>query len=418
MKPSLRFDTRRQLLKMAAGAAVVGAAPLASAMSARSEQERAVFRTIHRFSRSTDPSAGGASPASPPALMSDGLLWGTTNEGGELGFGTIYAMTARGQVRTMHSFIGRRSGFGSDTSAGPGHRLLEGADGALWGTVFSGGLGQGDGSTGHGSIYRYERGGQFQTVYQFGQAGATGRNPEAGLIQASDGNFYGSTGFGGVNGNGTLFRLTPQGEVTDMHLFLRGANDGARINAELLQASDGGLWGVTPFGGAADAGVVFRLGLDGQYTVVHHFGGGLEGSSPSSPLVQGADGALYGSCRSGGERGAGTIYRISLNGDYTELYSFSGGSPRVGKVPVGSLVAAADGWLYGVTLVGGRHGTGCIFRLHPSGEMQVLHAFDADEQVVYKSGLSQGADGQLYGTVDGAVKSNAGAVFALFARAR
>lgn len=386
-------------------------------MSARPEDERAVFRTIHRFSRSTHPSAGGASPASPPVLMSDGLLWGTTNEGGELGYGTIYAMTARGLARTMHSFAGVPSGGRYDNTSAPGARLVEGADGALWGTTAFGGLGQSGSSTGYGTIYRYERGGLIETVYQFGQDGAVGRNPQAGLIQASDGNFYGITGFGGVAGNGTVFRLTPQGDVTDMHVFLRGANDGGRIGTELLQASDGGLWGVTPFGGAADAGVVFRLGLDGQYTVVHHFSDPSSGG-PSSALVQGADGALYGATSGGGERGSGSIYRITLNGDFSDIYSFPWRSRAVGREPTGSIVATADGWIYGVTLTGGANNTGSIFRVSLSGEMQLLYTFEADSQVVYKSGLSLGPEGRLYGTEDGALLRDNGSAFVLVAKGR
>ncbi|MEK8032763.1 choice-of-anchor tandem repeat GloVer-containing protein [Ideonella sp. DXS29W] len=167
---------------------------------------------------------------------------------------------------------------------------VEGTDGALWGTVFSGGLGGGNGYKSYVAIYRYERGGRLDTVYRFGQDGFMGCYPEAGLILASDGNFYGIT---------------------------------------------------------AGGGRVFRLGLDGEYTVVHHFGVGQAGGVRSFPLVQGPDGALYGGCQSGGEQGVRTICRMTLDGGCADIHHFSGGGPRVGKWPVGSLVATADGRMYG-----------------------------------------------------------------------
>lgn len=412
MAHPLASDTRRRLLQGAAGAALAGAAPWAAALPRPAGPRPAVYRTLHTFDHAS-PDAGGASPMSPPVQMADGLLWGTTNEGGELGFGTIYAMTPRGRIRTMHSFKGTKGGFGDHVSATPGHRLVQGPDGDLWGTVFGGGIDQGNGSVGKGTVFRYRRGGRFSTVHRFGEGSATGTNPEAGLVLASDGHFYGTTGYGGVGGNGTVFRVAPDGEVTDMHVFRRGPGDGARIGTELVQASDGGLWGVTPFGGTADEGIVFRLGLDGSFAVVHHFAGGAQGGVPTSALVQGADGALYGTCFASGRWGTGLLYRITLDGVYTPLHSFSGEQPRVGKGPEGALVATSDGSIYGVTRIGSREGSGSIYRYSPGGGMQPVHAFAAHDQKVYKSGLSQGSDGRLYGTFDGEAPRSAGAVFSL-----
>jgi uncharacterized repeat protein (TIGR03803 family) len=411
-------STRRALLKTAAGAAALfgGLPDWAVAARLPPESSPAVFRTIHDFGRGPSPRAGGATPGSAPVQMSDGLLWGTTNEGGALGFGTIYAMTPRGDVLTMFSFAGTDGGFGSDISAGPGAPLVEAADGLLWGTVFGGGLGQGGATVGYGTVYRYERGGRPTTVYKFGQGATTGTNPTGGLTLASDGNLYGITGYGGNRDNGTVFRISPSGEASDLHVFVRGPSDGGRISSAVIQASDGNLWGVTPFGGAADTGIVFRLGLDGTYTVMHQFTGGVEGGEPSGSLAQGADGALYGITFLSGENDRGTIFRITLDGQYSVFYNFSGGSPRVGKAPEVGLTAASDGWLYGVTRLGSLNGTGSVFRINPAGEMQLLHAFAPSKEIVYKSGLSEGSQGRLYGVTEAGGLRDAGIVYSLRSR--
>ncbi len=409
--------TRRNMLQAACASALTAGLPtLAGAEPATPENNFARFRPLHEFAMGAAPQLGGAQPISGPVQMSDGRLYGTTPYGGPLGFGTVYAMSLDGVVRTLHSFAGTLGGFGEDISAQPGAPLAQGADGSLYGTIFGGGLGQNGNTVGHGTIYKFGLGGAFTTLFQFGEGGASGTNPVAGLILASDGNFYGVTAEGGSRGNGTVFCMTPDGVVTDRHVFTRTATDGGRISDRVMQASDGNLYGVTGFGGTSDKGVVFRLGLDGSYALMHSFQGGALGGEPSSPLVQGADGALYGTTFTFGELGRGSVYRITLAGAYSVLYSFGAGYPKVGRLPQGGLTAGTDGQLYGVTTAGALDGRGAIYRIDLAGRVQLLHAFEPSPQIPYPSGLNLASNGRLYGATERGGSKGQGSLYSVASR--
>ena len=171
-------------------------------------------------------------------------------------------------------------------------------------------------------------GASLMTVYQFG--GPDGASPVVGLVQGSDGNFYGTTQGGGMYGQGTIYRVNSAGSLTNLYSFT-GTGDGAYPQAGLVRGSDGNFYGTTYSGGAHGLGTVFRLIGGGVFTNLYSFSGDSDGANPQAGLVQGSDGNFYGTTSSGGPStncpgGCGTIFRISSAGSLTTLYLFTGAS--------------------------------------------------------------------------------------------
>ena len=180
-----------------------------------------------------------------------------------------------------------------------------------------------------------------QPLLSFGSANQAGQYPEASLIQGADGALYGTTSDGGAGTNGTVFRIGTNGfGYTVLHTFSSTGGDGRHPRAGLVRGSDGALYGTTSDGGSSDHGTVFKLNPDGSgYSVLHSFTGSpADGSNPEAELIQGNDGAFYGTaCRGGAFRGTtretlagfGTVFKLNGDGSgYTLLYSFGGSSEK------------------------------------------------------------------------------------------
>ncbi len=258
------------------------------------------------------------------------------------------------------------------------------------------------------------------TVLHSFAGGYDGQQPNAGLLQASDGMLYGTTYLGGTNNAGTIYRVKPDGSGnTPIYHFENSKNNpfGLSYPSGLIQGADGALYGTTGHGGAAGLGSVFRINSDGSgYVVLHSFSqpGGYQ---PSAGIIQTADGMLYGTTQFGGV-GAGTVFKISTNGtDFADIYLF-GLFPGAPQSPQAALLMGAEGDLYGTTsaggnsAVGGASGYGTVFKVGLDGSGgQVLHSFmpsGGDGQRPY-GGLVQGPDGTLYGTTqEGGSTANGG----------
>src|SRR5207247_2312456 len=170
-----------------------------------------------------------------------------------------------------------------------------------------------------------------------------GANPIAGLIQGSDGNFYGTTTLGGLFYQGTLFRITPAGAVTILHSFSGLLGDGSVPMGGVVQAADGNLYGTTARGGAHCLGTPFTIGPAGNVTMLHSFSGSAgEGADPLAGLVQASDGNFYGTTALGGAHHVGTLFKITPAGSLTTLYSLSG-SPAEGASPFAAVVQGSRG---------------------------------------------------------------------------
>jgi uncharacterized repeat protein (TIGR03803 family) len=267
--------------------------------------------------------------------------------------------------------------------------LVQGSDGNIYGTTATGG------TSGRGTVFKITPSGTETVLYSF-PAGSS--DPYTGLIQGSDGNFYGTTGAGGATDDGTVFKITPSGTETVLHAFAKSGTDGQIPYAGLIQGSDGNLYGTTYFGGANGLGTVFKVTLSGTETVLYSFAGGSDGEHPYGGVVQGSDGNFYGTTYQGGASNLGTVFKVTPSGIETVLHTFTGGGSD-GATPEAGVIQASDGNFYGVTLVGGASNLGTVFELTPSGTETILHAFaGGSDGANPPANLVQGSDGNLYGT--------------------
>jgi uncharacterized repeat protein (TIGR03803 family) len=257
--------------------------------------------------------------------------------------------------------------------------LIEGRDGALYGTT------SGGGSTGWGIVFAINRNASNYRILHF-FSGMTGDGgPIAALIQASDGALYGTTSGGrrASGYGGTLFTVdTNGGGYAVLHSFTN-SSDGADPESALLEASDGALYGATVTGGSYGYGTLFSLNKNGSgYHLLHHFNYPGDGVTPYCALVEGPDGALYGTTDGGGTDGAGTVFKLNKDGsNYSILHNFStNGIDGLG--PVAGLFLAANGIFYGTTFAGGQAGMGTVFRIWPPETPDMLGAATVGNSVL------------------------------------
>jgi uncharacterized repeat protein (TIGR03803 family) len=294
--------------------------------------------------------------------------------------------------------------FDNTDGAAPAASLLQATDGNLYGTANDGG------ANGGGTVFRLTPDGKLTSFYSFcSQSDCTdGQYPVAALIQAADGNFYGTTLAGGTYGNGTVFTITPSGALTTLHSF--DATDGANPTAALVQATDGNFYGTTSTSGTSGYGTVFKITPSGALTTLHSFNS-VDGANPWATLIQAIDGNLYGTTSGCGPAGShscasegyGTIFKITPSGTLTTLYSFCSQTDCLdGANPYAGLVQASDGNLYGTTAFYGADGRGTIFKITPSGSLSTLHSFCSESNCKDganpESALIQATDGSFYGT--------------------
>jgi len=220
------------------------------------------------------------------------------------------------------------------------------------------------------------------------------------LVLDDSGNLYGVTQLDGANGLGTVFRYSPNGQYTVLHDF-GGGSDGAGPVAGLIGDSAGNLYGTTPYGGPSNQGTVFKIAPNGTETVLYAFKGGSDGAYPHSRLTRDRHGNLYGTTSAGGNTGEwgvswGTVFRITRDGRKETIYAFQSGTDA--QNPTGGVIRDAAGILYGTTMLGGATGYGAVYKITPDGHESVL----ASMPDVYMSNpgselVADGA-GNLYGT--------------------
>lgn len=334
----------------------------------------------------------------PSALIqaADGDLYGTTFKGGDQGAGTVFKMTTQGALTVLHSFTATGSPSGcshfapvsSASGCAPVGGVIQGSDGNFYGLTNSGGI------SGRGAPYTMTAAGAVTTLHSFG---STGSVPQAGLIAASDGNFYGTTQFGGPGnpfGTGTVIKMTPDGNVTVVHAF--GFSGGSYPFTGVIQATDGNLYGTVA------TGVIYRVSLAGTFTIMYTNPVPAGLVFPRATIIQGADGDFYGATL----WGTSNLYQMTPTGAFTVLHSFP-----ANVYAVGALLQAADGNFYGTTSQGGAFGLGTVFRMTPAGTVTTLHSFSGADGSTPVTRLLQASDGHLYGTTSGGGNSNGGVVF-------
>ena len=323
----------------------------------------------------------GANPLAPPIADAQGNLYGTTQDGGAHGLGTVYEITASGEETVLHSFKAAPDGNL------PLSNLVLDADGNLFGTTTQGG------QYGFGTVFEVSAAGKESVLYSFTGVNGDGRNPVAGLLLANDGSFCGTTQSGGKFNFGTVFKVDSTGAETVLYSFKGFPSDGAYPLAGVIADDAGNLYGTTQVGGRHSDGVVFELAASGKEKVLYHFTGGRGGAYPFGGVVLDEKGNLFGTTAYGGE-GVGMVYKVNSEGVENMVYAFNGSN---GAYPSAGLVRDAQGNLYGTAEFGGKFGGGIVFEV-THGTAILLHSFDGGDGKYLLSGLSIDASGNLYGT--------------------
>ncbi len=321
----------------------------------------------------------------------DGNFYGTTSAGGRSkacpdGCGTVFNVTPNGALTTLLNFDDTNGEY-------PYAGIFQASNGSFYGTTYGN----------EGTLFKLTPAGKLTTLannlYSFGAP-----------IEASDGNLYGASAAGGPTNEGFIFRISPSDVVSTIYSFSSSNDAPYGPNGGLVQATDGNFYGVTLYGGkggnlgscSSSCGAVFKLTSAGKLFVLYSFcstGVCADGFYPSGALVQASDGNLYGTTTQGGAYGVGTVFRITTAGELTTLHSFCS-QPNCddGQTPFGPLVQATDGNLYGTTKNGGIYnGNGTIYQLTLLGATTTIQSFNSADGAAPEAGLLQSTNGTFYG---------------------
>ncbi len=363
-------------------------------------------------------------------------FYGTTSGGGTTGKGTIFQVTDSGQLTTLVNFSGVGLVDQKDRGAFPVGNLIKGTDGLFYGTTYSGGIND------LGTVFKVTSAGVITTLADFagGTLGnARGANPTAGLVQdltASPLTFYGTTTHGGVNDQGTIFKIIVNEDTVTVTSFDFSPTTARDPEASLIKARDGLFYGTTAQGGTATPpdsplGTVYSFNsTTGTISLIHTFTGtdavaGPDGAAPYAEVIQGlgADTALYGTTSSGGANGVGTIFSVTPGGTYNLIHSFDASSAKKeGSAPFAGLTAGTDTRsvsFYGTTFSGGADNYGTVFQIlvTPGPTLNTLASFITGPLKNQPNGsypegrLVRANDGFYYGTTSGGGVGNSGTVF-------
>jgi uncharacterized repeat protein (TIGR03803 family) len=379
------------------------------------------FTTLYSFCSEAG-CADGSTPYAGLLQATDGSFFGTTYTGGSNDGGTVFRIDMKGRFKKVYSFC---SQTGCADGSSPYAGLLQAPSRNFYGTTESGG------AASAGSVFKVTPSGTLSVLHSFD--GSDGFTPYAGLVRAPGGNFYGTTGGSGSGAtiSGTVFKVTPAGKLTTLHQFCSKTNctDGANPWGVLVEAKDGNFYGTTAAGGThvcktrgqekIGCGTVFRITPNGKLTTLYNFcsqGGNncTDGVTPLAGLIEARDGSFYGTTSGGGAKADGTVFRITAEGKLNTVHSFQGAD---GATPYGGLLQASDGHFYGTTTFGGANSSGVIFKLATTGKLTTLYNFCSQTNCTDGSfphaALTQAAAGRFYGTTGAGGDADSGTVFSL-----
>ena len=308
--------------------------------------------------------SGGLDGGGPSSVIRDsaGNLYGAAVAGGGRNLGAVFKVDTAGHETVLHS-------FGFTDGACPIAGVTRDSEGNLYGTTNSGGLSncglQSSCPSGCGVVYKLDATDHERVLYEF-TGGLDGGNPYTGVIRDSAGNLYGTTGYGGASNAGVVYKIDTTGHETVLYNFTQ-----YRISANaVIRDAAGNLYGSTQAGGNMNCltgcGMVYRIDTAGHETVLYSFTGGADGGNPSGPLIGDSAGNLYGTAVSGGTAGYGVVYKVDSAGHETVLYNFTGGMNGYGATA--GVIPDSAGNLYGTTYNGGigpGFGNGVVFKLAP-----------------------------------------------------
>jgi uncharacterized repeat protein (TIGR03803 family) len=350
----------------------------------------------------------GENPYGPLIQATNGELYGASATGGNNSGGTVFKVSPGGTMALVYTFCPPCLTTGSTPYAG----LIQATNGDFYGTA------QSSGKNGYGAVFKLTPNGITGTaLYSFCSLPmcADGEEPVGAVVQATDGNFYGTTSGGGLYGEGTVFQLSQAGTLATLYSFcaLPDCIDGAQPSVALVQATDGDFYGTTQAGGANGGGTIFKVTSAGTLTTLYSFScpetgcGGGSNNPAYGALIQATNGDFYGTAAAGGTNGQGTVFRMTPSGAVRTLYNFCSQTGCTdGSRPSGGLVQATDGNFYGTTEFGGANGEdfGTIFKITTAGTLTTLHSFGASNDGSGPVGAPvQDTNGSLYGTTSGLV---------------
>jgi uncharacterized repeat protein (TIGR03803 family) len=350
----------------------------------------------------------GIEPWSSVIQATDGNFYGTTSQGGADLWGTVFQMTPAGKLSDIYSFCAQPNcADGRYPFSGP----ILGSDGNFYGVTPAGG----SAATDAGTFYKMSIAGEITTLVTFcPELPCLGGVSPNGVIQASNGNFYGTTLYAGKSDWGTLFEISPTGAFKLLYSFcsLLNCTDGGTPKMPPIQAGNGNFYGTTSVGGKQGHGVVYEMTSAGTYNVRYDFCSqpACADGWKANQLVADASGNLYGTTAVGGDYDYGTVFELTTADEYLVLHSFDGTD---GRYPNAGLTLGNDGNLYGVTTRGAAD-FGSIFQITTAGVFTPLYAFCTRCDDDYTSlALFQGTDGLLYGTIQFGGTLGYGSVFSL-----
>jgi uncharacterized repeat protein (TIGR03803 family) len=291
----------------------------------------------------------------------------------------------------------------------PQSDLTMDAQGNLYGTTDTGG------TYNQGTVYKIASDGTESVLYSFAGAPNDGANPQGGVVLDAKDNIYGTTSAGGTHYVGTIFKLKPDGTEKVLHNFAGLTNDGALPEADLIADSSGVLYGTTVNGGPGNFGTIFEVGPTGKEKILFFFHNVADGAFPHSGLINDSKGNFYGTVANGGPNGSGAVFHLTKSGDLNVIYRFTSGND--GGAVWGGVILDAKGDLYGTTAAGGFYNYGTAYKLTPSGKLTVLYAFaDASDGGSPYNGLVEDTLGNFYSTTAYGGPNGRGDVFKLTAK--
>ena len=293
--------------------------------------------------------------------------------------------------------------------ANPQTGVIRDNAGNLYGTTYNGG------TSGLGVAYRVTAAGQLMVLHNF-TGGTDGKNPWGGLVRDSSGNLYGTTYYGGAHNAGVVYKLDPTGVETLLYTFTGGSDGGYPIG-NVTRDSAGNIYGTTELGGIPFRGVVYKIDTTGNESVLYAFSGGNDGSEPTAGVILDPTGNLYGTTYYGGPAGEGVVFEVDTTGHESVLYSFTGATD--GGAPWAGVVRDSSGNLYGTTNNGGTSNSGVVYEVDTAGHETVLHSFSGSGGDFPNAGVVRDSSGRIYGTTySGGASGGWGVVYRLSATGR
>jgi uncharacterized repeat protein (TIGR03803 family) len=351
---------------------------------------------LHEF----DGRAGEGYPYAALVQGHDGRLYGTTINGGSDGSGTVFTLDLSGNYQALGEFKGTPVSSTTD--------LIQTKEGSFYGTTNAGG------SYDYGAVFEWSPSGDLTVLHSF-DGYTEGAFPKS-VLKGNDGSLYGITDSGYLDfylryydySSPMLFKIDPDGNFSSLYAFSTFYT--GEVNGKLVQASDGFIYGTLTYG-LNGYGTLFKLDpASGNVTIVHEFDGAAGGAYPQSEVIQGVDGNFYGITREGGASGVGIVYKLDLSGNFSVLHDFEGAG---GGAYPNALIQDGGGHLYGTTSGGGSYGAGFMYQLDLSGNFSVLHEFDESQGVSNLSSFVRDTNGNFYGTVLNTPNDNNGFLFKL-----